>query len=262
MALWRIKRRGKVAKQYSKRCTMHLRKLILFPASVIISAGNLILNTIPGKKIILTCQVFFIFISLNLINNCYAHAQQNKTSDLFNELAKKIRNHTVCGIEYNPSKTAAIANIDCGSAIYINFKTKQTYTITDHRPGLVFPTWVNNTIVTVESSCGTGCAKDIIFVAPSTVISCADHEYRIKNLIKTEPPDFYNNRPLLIDPKKEIYVCYDDKNNIQVLPLVKHTSIRPPRGYFSEKAEIRHNHLVIAYKNKDGKIKEDDYGKI
>jgi hypothetical protein len=210
--------------------------------------------------------VFFIFISLSLINDCYAKSQQSKGESSFNELAKKIHNHTACGIEYNPSKTAAITNIDCGSAIYINFKTKQTFTITNHRPGFIFPAWVSNNIVTLESSCGTGCAKDIIFVAPKTIISCADHEYRIENLLKNEPPDFYNNRPLLVDPKKEIYICYDEGNNIRVLPLSKQVSkqilIHPPQGYFSEEAEIRHNRLVVTYQNKDGKVKHIDYGKI
>lgn len=41
-----------------------------------------------------------------------------------------------------------------------------------------------------------------------------------------------------------------------------HASIHPPKGYFSEKAEIRNNQLVVTYKDKQAKIKNISHGKI
>ena len=143
---------------------------------------------------------------------------------------------------------------DCGSAIYINFTTKSIYTIVDHWPN-VGTKWLSETVAHVAGPCGTGCAQSIIFVAPATVVSCATHEYRIKNLSENLPPDFYNNTPLLIDPKRGIYVCYDDTNKIQVFPLPTHPSIQPPKGYFSDSAYIHNNRLVIIYEDAHGKTK-------
>lgn len=198
---------------------------------------------------------------LNLKNECLGHTRKSVNRYSFAELTKKIKKNDLCEIQYNPSKSSAIVNLDCGSATYINFKTKQTYTIIDHWPN-IFATWINDTIAHIEGPCGTGCSKSVIFVTPQTIVSCADHEYRIKNLLQNEPPDFYNNRPLLIDPKKNIYVCYDGENNIQVFPLPKHATIRPPKDYFSEKAEIRDDQLVITYENKNGKRKRVAYGRV
>ena len=194
-------------------------------------------------------------------NKIFAHEQKNNKNISFEKLNQKIQKKDVCEIEYNPSKTAAIVNIDCGSAYYINFKTQKIYTIVDHAPN-VFPTWISDNIAHIESPCGTGCSKSIIFVAPAITVSCATHEYRIKNINQNEPPDYYNNTPLLIDPKKGLYVCYDEDNNIQVFPLPTHASIHPPKGYFSEKAEIRNGQLAVTYKDKQEKIKSISYGKI
>jgi hypothetical protein len=204
--------------------------------------------------------VYLIFILLNS-NEIFAYEQKNDPNISFEKLNLKIQKNDICEIKYNPSKTAAIVNIDCGSACYVNFKTQQTYTIVDHSPN-IFTTWVSDSIAHIESPCGTGCSKSIIFVAPATIVLCATHEYRIKNLSQNEPPDYYNNTPLMIDPKKGIYVCYDEENNIQVFPLPRHASIRPPKNYFSEKAEIRNDQLVITYKNGNGKIKRIAYGRI
>ena len=171
-----------------------------------------------------------------------------------------IHKKETCGVKYNPEKTAAIVNIDCGSAIYINFTTKQTYKIIDHWPNVFSPIWLNDTIARIDGPCGTGCSKSVIFIAPSTVVSCAEHEYRIENLDWNDPPDFRNNTPLLIDVKKGIYVCYDEANNIQAFPLPKHPTIHPPEGFYSEKAEIHHNQLIVIYENGHGKIKRVSYG--
>ena len=256
-----VKWRGKNARTYSMRCTMHLRKIIQFLVFAITSVGRLI-NTSVGKKIILICQVFHVFILLSWINNCYAYKDQAKPDFSYDKLMKKIASHKMHDIVYNPSKSAAIVNPRFESAVYINFKTKQTYIITAHEPGLIFSNWVNDTIATIETSCGTGCAKVIIFSAPATIVSCSDHEYRIENLNLAEPPDYYHNRPLLIDPKKGIYVCYDDVDNIQIFPLPKHPTIRPPKGFFTEQAKIRNNKLIVMYQNARGKIKQISYALV
>lgn len=88
------------------------------------------------------------------------------------------------------------------------------------------------------------------------------HEYRIKNFSPDEPPDYYNNTPLLIDPQRKLYVCYDEENHIQVFPFPVHASILPPKGYFSERAEIQNGQLIVIYKNKKGNINRISYGKI
>lgn len=213
-----------------------------------------------GRKNILTYLMCLIFTLLSS-NKIFANEQQNYHGISFEVLNQKIQKKDICEIEYNPSKTAAIVNIDCGSAYYINFKSQQTYSIIGHAPN-VFPTWVSDTIAHLETPCGTGCSKSLIFIAPATTVSCSTHEYRIKNTNQNEPPDYYNNTPLLIDPKKGIYACYDDENNIQVFPLPMHASIHPPRGYLSEKAEVHEGKLVVIYKNKQGKTKRISYGKI
>lgn len=205
-----------------------------------------------GKNTILTCLAFLIFILLNLNNTCFALT--------FKDIQEKIQKKDICQINYNPSKSAAIVNIDCGSAIYINFKTRQTHAIIHHWPN-IFPEWLTDNIATITGPCGTGCSQSIIFMAPSTQISCPVHEYRIKNLSQNEPPDFYNNNPLLIDPHKQIYACYNKQNSIQIFRMPKQlqTTIQPPRGYFSEQAFLRHKRLIIVYKNKNGKIKKISY---
>lgn len=197
---------------------------------------------------------------LNWISNCCATDKNNNIAPSFGYLIKKINTHAHCGIKYNPSKTAAIVNDDCRSAIYVNFKTRQTYRITDHQLYRhTFPIWVNDNIATVENSCGTGCANVIIFVSPATAFTCPGYDYRIRFLRENEPPDYYHNRPLLIDPKRNIYVCYDNEKNIQIYPLPTQPTIHPPTGYFSEKAIIRDDKIVVTYKNRFDKTKQLEY---
>lgn len=207
--------------------------------------------------------MFLIFILSNLINQCYAGSDQ--TIDIsYNTLIKKIHTHEI-GIyrsEYNPSKTAAIVFPELGPPVYINFKTKQTYRIVDEWPGIKAVGWLNDSTVHITGSCGTGCGRSVIFIAPSTVLSCAYHQYRIESLNPIEPPDFQHNRPLLIDVKKGIYICYDNEDNIQVFPLSKHSTIRPPQGYYSEKAEIKHGKLFVIYENGHGKVRRVAYKAI
>jgi hypothetical protein len=59
--------------------------------------------------------------------------------------------------------------------------------------------------------------------------------------------------------KRGIYICYNEENNIQFFPLPKYPTIRPPKGYYSEKVEIRRNKLVVTYENSHGKIKQISY---
>ena len=153
---------------------------------------------------------------------------------------------------YNPSKTAAIGSIEYNTAVYTNFKTHDTYIIMPHQPGLIFTTWLSDTVATVETSCGSGCTKSLIFIAPNITIACATHEYRIENQDPNIPPDYYNNTPLFIDPKHGTYVCYDENNVIQVYPFPRHASIHPPKDYFANKANWVNNRLVIYYKDKYG----------
>ena len=173
-----------------------------------------------------------------------------------------MHDHENCGIEYNSSKTAAVVGGTCGSPDYINFKTKQTYTITREQYRSFYVKWLDDHIATLEAGCGTGCLEAYIFVAPATVVSCSSHDYRINFVNPHQPPDYSHNRPLLVDPKKGIYVCYDGADNIQIFPLPRQATVRPPNGLFSEKAEIRNGKLIVTYTNGHGKIKHVGYGKV
>ena len=207
--------------------------------------------------------MLLVFILSSLTNNCYAYSDETKNAS-YDTIIKAIHNHEIVihENEYNPSKTAAIVNPEISLPTYINFKTKEIYKITDHWPGFVSITWLNDSIAQIEGSCGTGCAKSIIFIAPSTAVSCSTHEYRIEDLNPHYPPDFQHNKPLLIDIKKGIYLCYDNADNIQVFPLPKQPTIRPPKGYYSEKAEIKQGKLFVIYENGHGKVKRVSYGTI
>jgi hypothetical protein len=189
---------------------------------------------------------------LNLSNCCFAFS--------FNEIQDKIQKKTICEITYNFSKTAAIVNADCGSAIYINFKTKKIQNIIKHWPN-VFANWKTDNIIYLQGSCGTGCSQSVIFMAPFTKIVCPVHEYRIESLSQDEPPDFYNNDPLLIEPDKKIYVCYAEGDVIQVfqMPTKLRATIHPPRGYYADSAKMHGNLLAIVYINKNEKVRRKMY---
>ena len=157
-------------------------------------------------------------------------------------------------MQYNSSKSAALVNIDCGSAYYINFKTRLTHTVVNNWPSVFF-SWRNDEVAEVVSSCGTGCTQAVIFVAPASVVSCNSHDFRIKDMQK-EDPNLSSNRPLLIDPLRKIYICYDNNDNIQVYPLPNTPTIYPPDQYFAETVKIKNGQLVIGYENeKTGKLK-------
>jgi hypothetical protein len=199
--------------------------------------------------------MFLAFILLNLNNICLGYS--------FKKIHEKILKNDICQIDYNPSKTAAIVNIDCGSAFYVNFKTQTVRRLVKHWPN-VFPTWVSDDIANIQGPCGTGCSQSIIFVAPTTSIACPIHEYRIESLSQDEPPDFYNNDPLLIEPHKKIYVCYDETDVIHIFRMPKKllATIYPPRGYYADGATLHNHDLVITYKDAKEKIKKIIYQKI
>ncbi len=163
------------------------------------------------------CPIFILLGS----NNLLGAQQKNNQNRLFERLSEKIQQKKYCAMEVNPSKSAALVSVDCGSVDYINFKTKQVYVIASGLPNL-FITWLSNDIAHIQSPCGTGCSNSMIFAAPKTVLTCPIHEYRIKNLNENEPPDYYNNTPLLINPKKRVYACYNEKNEVHTYSLPPH----------------------------------------
>ncbi len=229
---------------------MRHKKKILFLASI---------NTLVeaprknGKCIILICLAYQIFILLS--NVCFASS--------FDGIREKIKKDAVYHIEYNFSKTAAIVNLDSSSATYINFKTKRVKNIVKDWIN-IGEVWKTNNIAYLQGSCGTGCAQSIIFMAPKTSIICPVHEFRFESLDENYAPDFYNNLPLLIETHKKIYVCYAEKNVIQVfkMPRKLYANIHPPKGYFAESAVIRHGHLLINYSDIKERKKKVFYRKI
>ncbi len=192
------------------------------------------------------------FTLLNWINNSYA----DEPYVLF---ADAIKHHHISELHYNPSKTAAIGSLKGDDAVYIHFKTQSTYGIMPHQPGLIAVKWLSNTVATVETSCGTGCTKSLIFIAPNITIACATHEYRIENLNLHQPPDYYNNIPLLVDPEQRIYICYDENNLIQTYSFPKQPTIQPPKGYFATKAQLNGKKLMIYFKNRHGNMQKKEY---
>lgn len=193
-----------------------------------------------------------VFTLLNWINNSYA-------DEPYTLFADAIKHNNISELNYNPSKTAAIGSLKGDDAVYIHFKTQSIYSIMPHQPGLIAVKWFNNTVATVETSCGTGCTKSLIFIAPDTIISCATHEYRIDNLDPHQPPDYYNNIPLFIDPDRGVYICYDENNLIQTYSFPKQPTIQPPKGYFATKAQLNGKKLVIYFKNRHGNIQKKEY---
>lgn len=196
--------------------------------------------------------MFLAFTLLNWINNVYA-------DEHYTQFSNAILQHQISELHYNPSKTAAIGSLKGDDAVYINPKTKNTYRIMPHQPGLIAVRWFNNNVATVETSCGSGCTKSLIFIAPNITIACATHEYRIKNLDPHVPPDYYNNIPLFIDPEHGIYICYDENNLIQTYSFPKQPTIQPPKGYFATKAKLNGKKLVIYFKNRHGNIQKKEY---
>ena len=152
------------------------KNTILFKAYIITLAVPKILKSTLGRKTILIYPMFLICILLGSSVESFV-----KNTLTFEELQKLIKSHQICEILYNPSKSAALVNIDCGSAYYINFITKQTHRIVDQWPSVFF-SWRNDKIAEVVSSCGNRMYTSCDFIAPSTVIACNSHDFRVKGI--------------------------------------------------------------------------------
>ena len=109
-------------------------------------------------------------------------------------------------------------------------------------------TWLTDTVAVVEGSCGTGCAHGLLFIAPDKVVTCSSYNRENDDYIEGNPKS-RTNRPLIVDPGREIYVCYDAENRIQVFPFPRSATIMPPKGYAPEQAEIIDGQLHITYEN-------------
>lgn len=160
------------------------------------------------------CLIFTLLSSSSL----FGAQQKNNEGIAFKHLTKKIQQKGFCELKYNPEKSAALVSVDCGSVVYISFKTRKVFPIVNNLPN-VFITWLSNDIAHIQSPCGTGCSNSIIFAAPGTILTCPVHEYRIKNINENEPPDYYNNTPLSINVKKRVYTCYGENNKIRSYSL-------------------------------------------
>lgn len=242
----KINEYGRTARRHTKKFLIRQKLTAPFRKFAIILAGS---QVIDGKRNILTCQMFLIFILLNWINDSYAYQ---------NQLANSKSYQKKCGVVYNPSKTAAIVGGICGRAEYVSSRIKEPYVVAEQNRGF-YVKWLDDRVATLEAGCGTGCLAAYIFIAPSTVVSCSSHDYRIDMQDPHEPPDYSHNRPLLVDPKKQIYVCYDGDGNIQVFPFPKEKTIHPPSEYFSERAVIQGEKLIVIYHNKHGATKQIGY---
>ena len=138
------------------------------------------------KRINFLMVRYAILILLSLINACYADETIS-----YPHAVQQIKKGQTFGVQYNLLKSTAIVELLNGIIININFNTKKKYLISNNWPGLVTATWLNNKIAHIQGSCGTECAKSIIFVAPSTSISCSTHDYRIKSLNPHYPGFFF-----------------------------------------------------------------------
>lgn len=171
----------------------------------------------------------------------------------FDKIQLSIKNQEICEISYNPSKTSAIVNIDCGSAVYIDFKTKKTLALIEHWPNVFTPEWLSDTVAVISGPCGTGCSQGILFISPDKIVTCSEYQREndeyVEGYIKSR-----TNIPLLVDPKREIYVCYDPANNIQIFPFPKYPTIKPPNSYAAEQGEIIDGKLQIIYENQSKSI--------
>lgn len=169
---------------------------------------------------------------LSLNNVCIAEPQHHTYQEIKKIIDSKEHGQTL----YNPSKSAALIDLDLTTAVYINFKAKKTYTIVFNWSSVAFE-WLSDDVARVASSCGTGCAKEVIFIAPATVVSCGEYNREVEFDSEYETPPI-SNHALLIDPKRKIFVCYDHEHNIQVFPFPITSTIYPPEGFSASFAQI------------------------
>ena len=183
------------------------------------------LKKISGKKIILTSLMFLNFILLSYNNVADA---KNKKIYSFDQIENLIKIADVQYLSYNSKKTSAIVYVNYESTLYINFTRKELYLIDFKGTGLV-ATWLDNNTVQLTGSCGIACATSLLFIAPKITITCPEYYPDDTDYDETEKTlPFRTNHPLLIDVKKQIYICYDAQKATQVFPFPKNFTIRPP----------------------------------
>ena len=171
------------------------------------------------------CQNFLIFTSLIWVNVSFASDQEVIKDFSFGTINKKIKTAQVSDVDYNPSKTAAIVNLDGGSAVYIDFKHKRTFKIVDHWPAAAAE-WLDDDVAEVDGPCGTACGQRRLFIAPDIIVSCDEHS------VDLDDPDVYrSNHPVFVDTKRKVYGCYDSEGRIQIYSFPISPTIFPPEGY-------------------------------
>lgn len=178
----------------------------------------------------------------------------------YEKLKAKIDSGDLSQIEYSPSKKYAIMSVAGDEATYINFETHQTYQIYNNMQGAFGVKWFSEDIAEMSIACGTGLQCALIFLPPSTVVSCKMHDAKNVTPTKYEPAPS-SNLPLTIDPINRLYVCYDRADNIQIFRLPPPTlaTIKPPEHLEATKATIKNNQISIEYEDKNEKVKEITY---
>lgn len=169
--------------------------------------------------------MFLNFILLSYNNISYA---KNKKIYSFGQIKSLIKTEDIQYLSYNSNKTSAIVYVDYENTLYINFTRKELYLIDFQGTGLT-ATWLDNNTAQLTGSCGIACATSLLFIAPNITITCPEYypdDIDYDETEKTLP--FRTNHPLLVDVKKQIYICHDDYKEIQVFPFPKSPTIRPP----------------------------------
>lgn len=200
---------------------------------------------------LLALKHFFAFLFLLLLFGSLSYtafaAQENPA---FNNILKQINQKNYYDIAYTSTKQAAIVDHDAKwakgngmTATYINFNTKEIYPIITNVPNL-FPKWLDEKTALISLTCGTGCQRQLIFIAPQTLIECA--------FSPEDANHSTSSAPIAIDVKRGLYVCYDPAGNIQVKrlsPAVK--VINPPAHASIAQATFAGNQLIINFQGND-----------
>jgi len=194
--------------------------------------------------------VYFLILIGFFINTSYAK-QTNEPINAYQYIISQINKKNYYEIVYSPSKQAAILDHDSHwteqhgiTATYINFKNHQIFDIAKDIPNL-YPKWLDDSIAIIDIPCGTGCERQLIFIAPQTVVECPPSP--------TDKNGFSTTAPLAIDIKQGLYACYDYAGNIQInrLPHVIKV-ITPPPDAMVKQAKFIESDLVVTYQSIPG----------
>lgn len=174
----------------------------------------------------------------------------NDQNPSFSEVMHGIKHGVLYNVSYNIPKTKAIVGLNDGSAVYVDFETHKTLKLMEGWINNFIGDWLTDTVAVVEGSCGTGCAHGFLFIAPDKVVTCSEYN-RENDAYVEDNPKSRTNRPLIVDPDREIYICYDAENRIQIFPFPEYATIMPPKGYAPEQVEIIDGYLHITYENQE-----------